>query len=34
MRGARELWIVEAIFDSIAHLQRGNCVVSAMSSNA
>lgn len=29
----RELWIVEGIFDSLAHLHRGNVAVSAMSSN-
>lgn len=34
MRETSEVWIVEGIFDSIAHLQRGNCAVSAMSSNA
>ncbi|MEN5365590.1 toprim domain-containing protein [Stenotrophomonas sp. TWI273] len=34
MRDAREVWIVEGIFDAISHLQRGNCAVSAMSSNA
>jgi len=31
---AREVWIVEGIFDSIAHMQHGNAAVSAMSSNA
>ncbi len=34
MRDATEVWIVEGIFDAIAHLQHGNCAVSAMSSNA
>jgi len=34
MRTAREVWIVEGIFDAIALLQRGICAVSAMSSNA
>lgn len=34
MRDAKEVWIVEGIFDAIAHVQRGNCAVSAMSSNA
>jgi len=31
---AAELWIVEGIFDAIAHMQHGNAAVSAMSSNA
>ena len=30
---AREVWIVEGIFDAIAHLHHGNVAVSAMSSN-
>ena len=34
MRTAREVWIVEGIFDAIALLQRGICAVAAMSSNA
>lgn len=34
MRDAREVWIVEGIFDAIALLQRGVCAVAAMSSNA
>lgn len=29
----KELWIVEGIFDAIAHLHHGNAAVSAMSSN-
>ena len=29
----RELWIVEGIFDALAHLHHGNTAVSAMSSN-
>ncbi|QSQ38910.1 toprim domain-containing protein [Xanthomonas translucens] len=33
MQTAREVWIVEGIFDSIALLQHGACAVSAMSSN-
>lgn len=31
---ATEVWIVEGIFDSIAHMLHGNAAVSAMSSNA
>jgi len=34
MRTAREVWIVEGIFDAIALLQHGICAVAAMSSNA
>ncbi|MEB2231404.1 toprim domain-containing protein [Xanthomonas campestris pv. campestris] len=34
MKTAREVWIVEGIFDAIALLQHGMCAVSAMSSNA
>ncbi|WP_426801568.1 toprim domain-containing protein [Xanthomonas campestris] len=34
MQTAREVWIVEGIFDAIALLQHGMCAVSAMSSNA
>lgn len=34
LRTAREVWIVEGIFDAIALLQRGVCAVAAMSSNA
>jgi hypothetical protein len=34
MQTAREVWIVEGIFDSIALLQHDVCAVSAMSSNA
>ncbi|MFS8391309.1 bifunctional DNA primase/helicase [Xanthomonas campestris pv. campestris] len=34
MQTAREVWIVEGIFDAIALLQHGVCAVSAMSSNA
>ncbi|MBB4755451.1 hypothetical protein FHT15_000106 [Xanthomonas campestris] len=34
MQTAREVWIVEGIFDAIALLQHGLCAVSAMSSNA
>jgi len=34
LRTAREVWIVEGIFDAIALLQRGICAVAAMSSNA
>ncbi|WP_372162844.1 toprim domain-containing protein [Xanthomonas axonopodis pv. cyamopsidis] len=33
MQTAREVWIVEGIFDAIALLQHGMCAVSAMSSN-
>ncbi|KGR51228.1 toprim domain-containing protein [Xanthomonas vasicola] len=34
MQTAREVWIVEGIFDAIALLQHSMCAVSAMSSNA
>ncbi|CEH38047.1 conserved hypothetical protein [Xanthomonas citri pv. citri] len=34
MKTAREVWIVEGIFDALALLQHGMCAVSAMSSNA
>lgn len=34
LRTARQVWIVEGIFDAIALLQRGVCAVAAMSSNA
>ncbi|AIL09269.1 toprim domain-containing protein [Stenotrophomonas maltophilia] len=34
LRTAREVWIVEGIFDAIALLQHGICAVAAMSSNA
>ncbi|WP_372176932.1 toprim domain-containing protein [Xanthomonas axonopodis pv. phyllanthi] len=34
MQTAREVWIVEGIFDALALLQHGMCAVSAMSSNA
>ncbi|OAX88914.1 toprim domain protein [Xanthomonas nasturtii] len=34
MQTAREVWIVEGIFDAIALMQHGMCAVSAMSSNA
>ncbi|CEL40740.1 conserved hypothetical protein [Xanthomonas citri pv. citri] len=34
MQTAREVWIVEGIFDAIALQQHGMCAVSAMSSNA
>lgn len=34
LRTARQVWIVEGIFDAIALLQRGICAVAAMSSNA
>lgn len=34
MREAREVWIVEGIFDAIALMQHGICAVAALSSNA